>query len=197
MQTFIITTLKIISLLGLVCVTNSCTRIVGMREVESNQQVQKQAPAECLAVFREFFSYVQKSEPDLITDEQAQKRWLSQSLRKALAHNLERFGNETNVPDYPSNQSFIGVWDDPTTYSIIGSRHYDFRNNNNPNDNRAVIDVLYEWDEVGSLDNQYAGEKSIVSFIFIYEDGAWKLDDKYRFTDEYASPGSLSSYWSR
>ena len=66
-----------------------------------------------------------------------------------------------------------------------------------PDDNRAVIDVLYEWDENGSLDNQYPGTKALKSFIFVFEDGVWKLDDVYTFSDEYASPESLRAYFSR
>jgi hypothetical protein len=95
------------------------------------------------------------------------------------------------------NQTFLGVWSSPETYSIIGSRHYDYRDAKNPDDNRAVIDVLYDWGYSDSLDNQYPGQKILKSFIFVFEDGAWKLDDIYNFTDTYASPGSLSAYFSR
>ena len=39
------------------------------------------APRECLVVFREFFSYLQKNEPGIVKDEQAQQQWLTQQLR--------------------------------------------------------------------------------------------------------------------
>lgn len=168
-----------------------------IREVESKTHGNKQAPAECVAVFRAFFRYVQKQEPSILTDAEAQNRWLSRLMRTSLASHIKRSGKPQENPDYPSNVSFVGVWNRPTTFSIIGSRHYDYRNADNPDDNRVAIDVLYDWDQKGSLDNQYPGEKSLRSFIFVHEDGAWKLDDIYTFTDKYARPGSLRSYFDK
>jgi hypothetical protein len=185
-----------ISLQGFLLLQCSCSSAARMREVESAISA-KPAPAECLAAFREFFAYIKKTQPDMIRDQTAQNRWLSRNLRKALAHNVARFANETNVPDFPTNQTFLGVWSRPEIYSIIGSRHYDYHDAKNPEDNRAIIDVLYDWGNSDSLDNQYPGQKSLKSFIFVFEEGAWKLDDIYNFTDAYASPESLSSYWNR
>jgi hypothetical protein len=167
-------------------------QVSGMREVENKSQSQNQAPDECLKVFREIFAYIQ-SQTDIVKDEQAQNRWLTQAMRKAFVEHISRSDKPEENPDYPSNQSFIGVWNEPTTYSIVGSRHYNFRNNDNPDDDRAIIDVLYEWEENddGSLDNQYPGEKFLFSFIFVHEDSAWKLDDIYTYDDEYMSPNSL------
>jgi hypothetical protein len=184
---------------GILGLMTSCTKSRGpnISEVTGDPHALKQAPSECLVTFREFFQYVQKSEPSIITDTQAQNRWLSENLRKALANNLLRFENQKNVPDYPSNADFVGVWDMPTTYSIVGSRQYDNRDWKNPNANRVIVDVLYEWDSEGSLDNNYPGTNSLRSFIFVYEDGMWKLDDIYNFRAEYESSGSLSSYWWR
>ena len=42
-----------------------------------------------------------------------------------------------------------------------------------------------EENDDGSLDNQYPGEKFLFSIIYVYEDGAWKLDDIYNFSDEF------------
>lgn len=170
-----------------------------IREVRVKSHAYKPAPAECVATFRAFFRYVQRREPSIITDVRAQNRWLSRLLRKSLAEHVRRSGDPKENPDYPSNQTFLGVWNNPTTFSIIGSRHYDYRNADNPDDDRAVLDVLYEWGENkdGNLDNQYPREKSLRSFIFVREDGAWKLDDIYTFTDEYASPDSLRGYFGR
>ena len=175
------------------------SRAPDIREVRSKGQATKKAPAECVATFRAFFRYVQKREPSILTDQQAQNRWLSRLMRMSLADHVKRSGDPKENPDYPSNQTFVGVWNKPTIFSIIGSRHYDYRNADNPDDNRATVDVLYEWGENkdGNLDNQYPGEKSMRSFIFVHEEGAWKLDDIYTFTDEYANPSSLRGYFNR
>ena len=139
------------------------------------------APRECLAAFRGFFQYLQKSEPGIIRDEVAQKRWLTQELRKALAQKLATFTSPKDDPDYPSNNTFIGSWDQPTSYAIVASRRYG---------KRAVIDVLYKW---GPKTN-YPGDERTTSFIFLLEDGAWKLDDIYTFRGEYVQAESLNQY---
>jgi hypothetical protein len=202
MKTFLFVTLKFICLLFLVNFANSCVNVSSqssrMREVENKSQARNQAPAECLAVFREFFAYVQKSDPSLATDEKAQNRWLTKWMRKSFVESANRPFKPDEKSDNPTNETFVGVWNRPTTYSIVGSRHYDFRNKDNPNDNRAIIDVLYEWDEkTNGLDNQYPGEKSLYSYIFVFEDSAWKLDDIYTYDDEYASPESLRQWFSQ
>lgn len=162
-----------------------------MRERESNIKSNKEAPAECLAAFREFFAYLKKDANDIVTDEQSQTRWLSKPLRDAFAGYIKRAGKPSENPDYPSNALFLSVWNNPTTFSIVGSRSYDFRNKLNPKDNRAIIDVLYEWDEKGGSNNEYPGERSLYSYIFIFEDGLWKLDDIYTFDDEFSGVGNL------
>ena len=139
------------------------------------------APRECLAAFRGFFQYLQKSEPGIVRDEQAQKRWLTQELRKALAQKLATFTSPKDDPDYPSNYTFIGSWDQPTSYAVVASRRYG---------KRAVIDVLYKW---GPKTN-YPGDERTTSFIFLLEDGAWKLDDIYTFRGEYVQAESLNQY---
>jgi len=139
------------------------------------------APRECLAAFRGFFQYLQKTEPGIVRDELAQKRWLSQELRKALAQKLATFTSPADDPDYPSNNTFIGSWDQPTSYAIVASRRYG---------KRAVIDVLYKW---GPKTN-YPGDERTTSFIFLLEDGACKLDDIYTFRGEYVQAESLNQY---
>lgn len=139
------------------------------------------APRECLVAFRGFFQYLQKTEPGIVRDEQAQKRWLTQELRKALAQKLTTFTSPKDDPDYPSNNTFIGSWDQPSSYAIVASRRYG---------KRAVIDVLYKW---GPKTN-YPGDERTTSFIFLLEDGAWKLDDIYTFRGEYVQAESLNQY---
>jgi hypothetical protein len=168
-----------------------CTNRVWTPQLPETQPYQA-APAECIAVFGNLMDYIGKAEPDLVNDTEAQNRFLTASLRKALSDRLLELGDSKDRPDFPSNQSFRLVWNPPSTYTIAGSRHYDFRNTNNPNDNRAIIDVLYEWDNWSDgLTNQYPGEKQLLSFIFVFEDGAWKLDDIYVFDDKYTATDSL------
>ena len=140
------------------------------------------APKECLVAFREFFTYLQKSEPGIVRDEQAQKRWLTQELRKGLTAKVATFTSPQDDPDFPSNNTFIGSWDNPSTYSIVSSRRY------GP---RAVIDVLYKW---GPKTN-YPGDERTTSFIFLLEDGAWKLDDVYTFRGKFVQAESLNQYF--
>ena len=173
------------------------SQVSAIREVPNRSRAARPAPAACVAVFRAFFIYVQKQEPSILTDKQAQNRWLSRLMRTALAKHIEQSGNPKENPDYPSNQSFVGVWDKPTTFSIVGSRHYDYRNADNPDDNRVVIDVLYEWGKSVGPNNNYPGEKMLRSFIFVFEDGVWKLDDVYTFSDKYATPESLRAYFEK
>lgn len=137
------------------------------------------APRECLATLRQMFTYLRKAEPNIIRDEAAQKRWLSKDLREALMRQVATFTNPEENHDLPSNSTFVGSWDYPTTYSIVSSRRYG---------QRAVVDVLYKW----GPNTNYPGDERTSSFIFVLEDGVWKLDDIYTFKGEFVSAGSLS-----
>ena len=140
------------------------------------------APKECLLAFRELFRYLQENEPSIVRDEQAQKRWLTQELRKALMAKVATFTSPQDDPDFPGNRTFIGSWDYPSTYSIVASRRY------GP---RAIVDVLYKW---GPKTN-YPGDERTTSFVFLLEDGAWKLDDVYTFRGKFAQAESLNQYF--
>ena len=139
------------------------------------------APAECLETFRQFFAYVQQDKPSIITDDHAQTRWLTKDLREALKQKIATFKDQPDDPDYPSNGTFVGTWDKPTTFTIIGSRLYG---------KRAVLDVWYTWGK----NTNYPGDTRLSYFIFQLEDGRWKLDDVYTFRGEFASAESLNAY---
>jgi hypothetical protein len=139
------------------------------------------APKQCLLAFREFFSYLQKSDTNIVKDERSQKLFLSENLRKAFQQKIASFANASDDPDFPGNGTFIGSWDYPTTYSIVSSRRYG---------NRAIIDVLYKW---GPKTN-YPGDERTTSFIYVFEDRRWKLDDIYTFRGEFATAESLNQY---
>ena len=140
------------------------------------------APKQCLLAFREFFNYLQKSEPGIVKDERAQKLFLSENLRKAFQQKIAGFTNGSDDPDFPGNGTFIGSWDYPTTYSIVSSRRYG---------DRAIIDVLYTW----GPNTNYPGDERTTSFIYVFEDRMWKLDDVYTFRGEFATAESLNQYF--
>ena len=141
------------------------------------------APKECLQAFREFFTYLQKSEPSIVRDEQARQRWLTQRLRKELMDKMATFKDAPDEnPNHPDNQTFIGAWDFPSTYAIVASRRYG---------QRAVIDVLYKW----GPNTNYPGDERTSSFIFLLEEGKWKLDDIYTFRGKFVEAESVSQYF--
>ncbi|HJU93238.1 MAG TPA: hypothetical protein VJ656_09915 [Pyrinomonadaceae bacterium] len=169
-------------LIGIACVLVWATTgsAQGISEVKHNGPTVA-APRECLVTFREFFSYLQKKDASIVKDEQAQQRWLTQQLQKALKDKLATFTSPQENPDFPSNNTFIGSWDHPSTYSIVSSRRYG---------KRSIVDVLYKW---GSKTN-YPGDERTTSFIFVLEDGKWKLDDIYTFRGEFVQAESLNQY---
>jgi hypothetical protein len=147
------------------------------------------APAECAALVRALVAYVSHEKPDITTDSAAQNRWLSESLRKALAHRLEAYKeyakkNADSPEGPPGNADFVGSWDYPTTFSIVGSRLEGVH---------AVVDVTFTW----GPETQYPGDKRLTSYAFVREGNAWKLDDIYTFRGEFVEASSLMATFSR
>ena len=155
----------------------SPTKIVEVKQ----RPVTIAAPRECLSAFRDFFSYLQKVGTNIINDEAAQNRWLSQELRESLKQKVATFTSPKDDPDFPSNATFVGSWDYPTTFSLVASRRYG---------QRAVIDVLYKW----GPNTNYPGDERTSSFVFVLQNGAWRLDDIYTFRGAFVPAGSLSEY---
>jgi len=153
----------------------------GFKELTKKPIVVTAAPPEALRTFREFFTYVQRKEPSIVKDETAQSRWLSKNLREALKKKVATFSEPANDPDFPGNGTFVGTWDAPTTFTIVGSRRYD---------KRAVIDVWYAWGK----GTNYPGDTRLSYFVFVLEDARWKLDDVYTFRGEFATAESLNAY---
>lgn len=139
------------------------------------------APAACLTVFRQLFTYLQNSQPSIVKDQAAQNKFLSKNLRDALQKKVESFKDQPDDPDFPTNNTFIGSWDAPSTFTILGSRRYD---------KRVVLDIWYEWGK----GTNYPGDTRLSNFIYVFEDGTWKLEDVYTFRGEYASAESLNYY---
>jgi len=157
------------------------TTPAAIKEVKQKSTATVQAPSECLAAFRQFFTYLQNPKLKIVEDERSQKKWLTEDLRKALKEKVASFRDHPDDPDFPGNGTFIGSWDYPSTYSVVDSRRYA---------QRAVIDVMYEWGK----ETNYPGDTRLSSFVFILEDGAWKLDDIYTYKGKYVTAESLSQY---
>jgi hypothetical protein len=153
----------------------------GIMEVKTRPFVPAVAPPECLATFRQLFAYVQKAKPSIVTDDAAQARWLTKNLREALQGKVATFKNDAESPDFPSNATFVGTWDSPSTFTIVSSRRYD---------KTAVIDVWYKWGK----GTNYENDTRLSYFIFALEDGSWKLDDVYTFRGEFVRAESLNAY---
>jgi hypothetical protein len=134
------------------------------------------APSQCLLAFSDFLAYLQKSETNIVKDERSQKLFLTSNMRKTL---MDHAAKVTEGPDVPDNGDFIGSWDYPTTYSIVGSRRYG---------KRAIIDVLYKW----GPNTNYEGDERLSSFVYLLEEGRWKLDDIYTFRGEFVTAESLN-----
>jgi hypothetical protein len=173
-----------------------------LRQVKNNPVKQKSASTKAIATFVTFFEYVKKDTPDIVTDTKAQERWLSKSLRREMMEAnaawvayLKKYPN--NKPDGPDNASFADFWNQPTTYSIVSTRQYDYRNATNPNAFRTMIDVLFEWGNEDDGSSEYPGVRNLHTFVFVFEDGRWKLDDIYIFDDEFTEAESLHQYFSK
>lgn len=171
-----------------------------LRQVKNNPVIQKTASVKAIATFVEFFEYVKKYKPDMVEDSKAQERWLSADFRKTMMESnavwieyLKK--NQDHKPDGPSNSSFTGVWNQPTTYSIVSTRQYDYRDKENPRAFRTMIDVIYVWGNEANINNQYPGVRNLHTFMLIFENRAWKLDDVYIYNDEFTSSESLRQHF--
>jgi hypothetical protein len=131
--------------------------------------------------------FVFKPEPNLTKDKAAQGELLSRHTRDGIDHLWKAYAKfEKDNPGYdcsPNNDLFVGAWDYPTTYSIMGSRRYA---------SRVVIDISYRW----GPETNYPGDERLVSYALVLEDGRWKLEDIYTFHGHYTDAKSLTtSLW--
>jgi hypothetical protein len=165
-----------------------------LRHVENRVVKQKQAPRAAITTLIAFIEYVRREKPDIATDAKASERWLTKVLRKTFIDAYEARvayirKHSDYKPEYPDNSSFSGVWEQPTTFSVVSGRQYDYHNADNPHAKRVVIDVLYEWGHEKIAN--YPGMRNLRTYIFGYEDNAWKLGDIYQYDDEFGGASSL------
>ena len=174
---------------GPASVVSQSSKAGSIREDTAAAPVSEEAPAECVAAARAFIVYISRRDPDIAKDKEAQNRWLTEYLRRGLGNRQQVYADylkrvQETPEQPPSNADFLDSWDGPTTYSIQGSRRYG---------ERAVVDIKFSWGEK----TQYPGDTRLVSYIFIREGDAWKLDDIYTFRGEFtAGARSLSeTFW--
>lgn len=140
------------------------------------------ASAESIRRVSDFIRYVSRAKPDLATDAEARQRFLSRQLQEAFVKRqtlYAEFVKKQETPDPPpGNIDFVGSWDYPTSFRIVGSRGYP---------NRAVIDVLFTWGK----NTNYPGDTRLTSYSLIREQGQWKLEDIYTFDGKFMQARSL------
>ena len=139
------------------------------------------APDECLQTLRAFLSYCFDGGADILTDAASQDRWLTPALKQQILDN-ERMAQDrrkqypTDRIDSVSNKDFIGFWDLPTTFTILGSRHYG---------DQAVVDIEYTW----SIGTEYEGDRELVSYSLKDDGKSWRVDDVFQLRGPYIPTG--------
>jgi len=155
---------------------------------ETKSQIRSlDASPESLAALHRFLTYIYKPKPVLTKDNSAQVELLTRHVRDGIEHLWQEYAKfEKDNPGYdcsPDNDLFVGAWDYPSTYSIVGSRRYA---------SRAIIDVIYRW----GPETNYSGDERLVSYVLVFEDRKWKLDDIYTFRGEFIDAETLTgSLW--
>ena len=146
-----------------------------------------EAPPECTRQVRQFIRYVNRAKPEISADGGAQQRFLSKAMRDAFANHravYAEFASKNDTPDLPpDNGDFIGAWDPPTSFRIIGSRWYA---------DRAVVDVLFTWGK----NTNYEGDSRLTSYCLIREQNSWKIADVYIFAGKFIEARSLIQHFS-
>jgi len=142
------------------------------------------ASSESLATLRRFLSFIFKPEPNLTKDKSAQVELLSQHVRDGIEHLWKEYSklepdNAGAKCSPPDNDVFVGAWDYPSTYSIVGSRAYE---------RRTIIDVSYRW----GPETNYSGDERLMSYVLVFEAGKWKVDDIYIFRGEFIDAETLT-----
>ena len=136
------------------------------------------------ATVQDFFSYLLAAKHDLSTDGAAQKRWLTQDLRRALASTIAATSRALKAHpdekiDAPDNSTFLGAWDAPTTFKVAKS---------NAAAPEASVEVMLTW---GPKTN-YPGEVQKRTVALVLEEGAWRIKEITIHPSKFAQAGTLT-----
>jgi hypothetical protein len=147
-----------------------------------------EVPAAGIQQVRQFIQYIILAKPDIATDSSAQQRFLSKAMQAAFANRravYAEFAKHNDTPDLPpDNGAFVGAWDPPTSFRIVGSRLYD---------ERAVVDVVFSWGK----NTNYEGDTRLTSYLLIREQNNWKVCDIYVWDGDFESASSLIEVFRR
>jgi hypothetical protein len=141
-------------------------------------------------VAREFFTYLQKNHIrttglDITSDDVAQERWLTRSLREALVSNLRYHRRHRpksgSIPiQPPDNSDFLLAWDPPERFVVSHTSQTPYS---------AIVSGRCIW----GPRQQYAGAIRPTFFILSFERGAWRVSDIQAAKAEFNSDMSLLS----
>lgn len=144
------------------------------------------APAETQApdvTVKDFFTYLLAAKRDISTDTKSQERWLTKSLRQALATANSSATKAVKAHpdekiDVPSNETFLAAWDKPTTFTLTETKS---------TPPKARVGLRYTW---GPKTN-YPGETRPMTVLLTFEDGAWRVDDIQCHKSKFSEEGTL------
>jgi hypothetical protein len=151
------------------------------REVQGDSSGCDPAPDECLRTLRSFLAYCFDAKRDILADGVSQDRWLTPALRNQILDNERRVQERrkefpTDRIDSVSNHDFIGFWDLPSTFRILGSRSYG---------DQATIDVEYSW----VTGTNYDGDIERVAYGLVCDGKTWRVDDVFQLRGPYIPTG--------
>lgn len=163
--------------------TTGSPRRAEVREEVAAARNEVAAPTQAIQQVRDLIKYLFHEKPDIASDTSAQTRWLSEPMRKALANRQKVYAtyakeNPDSPEGPPSNSDFIGSWNYPTSFRLVGSRLAG---------QRAVVDVLFRWGK----NTEYPGDTRLTYYVLVRENGSWKLEDIYTFEGKFVAAESL------
>jgi len=144
------------------------------------------APADTAApdaAAKDFFTYLLAGKRDIFTDTKSQERWLTKSLREALATATAAATKAAKAHpdekiDVPSNEIFLAAWDKPTNFKLTETK---------VTPPTARVGLRYTW---GPKTN-YPGETRNMTALLVEEGGAWRVDDIQSHKSKFSEEGTL------
>ena len=135
-----------------------------------------------------FMKILFSHEGDLLRDDAFKEEYFSTRLRNRIDQSMTQFATYSPPknapwevhPAFPDkyNKAIFNAWDTPTRYTVGQQQLFD---------KVAVVDVIYLW----GPEQQYPGDTRRVSVDFVYERGAWYIDDLETHKGKFTSGSSF------